>query len=141
MYKNVSPVVQLLGLALIRGSESTGNIVSAENIIINNSYIYTSGIGLLFRCASGLVPSGNSSIELGGIYFRGTMIHNGICDGPVIQPRGANLSSFVGVVDVHLCRALTADDEGVYTCTMRNSSMELQSLRVGVYLTGRGKLQ
>ena len=42
---------------------------------------------------------------------------------------------------LHLCEAsLTAATEGVYSCTMMNSSMMNQTMRVGVYFYGRSEL-
>ena len=96
--------------------------------------------GLLFRCITGLGPGRNSNGELGGLYFSGTQIPGGPCDGPGIQSRGATITNFVGAINIWLCEEFTADLEGVYTCNMRNSSMLYQSMRVGVYFASRSRL-
>ena len=94
----------------------------------------------MFRCVSGLGPTGRNNIELGRLVRAdGTLVRNGGCDGAVIQPRGATISNYVGIINVFLCRRFTTRDEGVYTCTMRNSSMVHQSVRIGVYMPGRSK--
>ena len=108
-------------------------------MIEDYSRISPMGTGLLFRCISGLGPTSNNNIELGGLLFGSTMIQGGGCDGPVIQPRGATISNFIGVINVLLCRSLNTNSEGVYTCTMRNSSMMEESVRVGVYLSSRSE--
>ena len=130
------------GIALVGGPESTRNsLISASNII--NDYTSISpvgGTGLLFRCVTGLGPSGDDdNDELGSLYFNGSMIPNGECSNGVIQARGAPISSKVGVLNVFLCTYLTSNTEGVYTCNMRNSEMTTESMRVGVYRTVRSK--
>ena len=130
------------GIAIIGGPESTGSSdVSASNMIEDYSVIRPMGTGLLFRCISGLGPTSNNNIELGELLFGSTMIQGGGCNGPVIQPRGATISNFIGVINVFLCKSLSANtnSEGVYTCMMRNSSMMEESVRVGVYLSSRSK--
>ena len=97
------------------------------------------GTGLLFRCVSGLGPTSNDNTELGGLLFGSTMIQDGECNGPVIQQRGATISSFVGIINVLLCATLTTNSEGVYTCMMRNSSMMEESVKVGVYFPSRSE--
>ena len=129
------------GIAIIGGPESTGSSdVSASNMIEDYSRIIPMGTGLLFRCISGLGPTSNDNTELGGLLFGSTMIQDGQCNGPVIQPRGATISSFIGVINVLLCSSLNTNNEGVYTCMMRNSSMMEESVRVGVYLSSRSEL-
>ena len=96
--------------------------------------------GILFRCVTGLGPSGNSNEELGQVSFNGNQISHGLCDGPVVQPRGANIANLIGVINVELCSTtFTVNEEGVYTCTIRNSSMVDQTVRVGVYLPVRSE--
>ena len=113
--------------------------MSTSNVIEDYSSISPMSTGLLFRCVSGLGPTSNDNIELGGLRFGSTMIQDGECNGPVIQQRGATISNFVGVINVLLCTALTTNNEGVYTCMMRNSSMMDESVRVGVYLPSRSE--
>lgn len=131
------------GVTLVGGKESTGNdAVSATNVITNYHHITARTHGLLFRCVSGLGPAtGDRNIELGDLYFRSERISNGDCNGPHLQPRGATISNYVGVINVFLCHDPTLDDEGVYTCTMTNSNMAEESVRVGIYLPGRSKVK
>ena len=108
-------------------------------MIEDYSTIRPMGTGLLFRCVSGLGPTSNDNTELGGLLFGSTMIQDGECNGPVIQQRGATISNFIGVINVLLCSSLNTNNEGVYTCVMRNSSMMEESVRVGVYLSSRSE--
>ena len=99
-------------------------------------------MGLLFRCVTGLGPSGGeNNADLGRLYFRNSVIASGGCTGGrVIQARGGTLSNLVGVINVHYCEGLTnGAAEGVYTCTIRNSSMMEESIRVGVYSRRRSE--
>ena len=78
---------------------------------------------------------------LGGWYFDGTVIPNsgeqGPCASDVIQVRpGAGTA---GVINIFQCGAFSTSVEGVYTCIMMNSSMMTQSVRLGVYFTGRSE--
>jgi len=130
-----------VGITIVGGPESTGSgDISSSNMIADYSSISPLGTGLLFRCASGLGPSGNDNTELGELLFGSTMISNGSCNGPVIQHRGASIGNLIGVINVFLCSALTTNDEGVYTCMMMNSSMVDESVRVGVYLSSRSEI-
>ena len=121
--------------------ETTGsNEISDSNRISNYSSESPDSNGVLFRCITGLGPSGNSNDELGELYFNGELIPSGPCDGPGIQSRGATIANIVGAINIFLCStAFTATLEGVYTCTMRNSTMLYQSMRVGVYFATRSK--
>ena len=133
----------LLGIELVGGLRTTGsNTVGSSNIVDDYSAIRwnnNSRRGLLFRCVTGLGPSGNSNEELGQVSFNGTQISHGLCDGPVVQQRGANIAKFIGVINIRTCSAFTINEEGVYTCTIRNSSMVNQTVRVGVYLPVRSE--
>ena len=90
---------------------------------------------------TGLGPSGYDNGVLGGWYFNGTMIPNSCelepCSSDVIQVRPGSLTA--GISNIHQCGAFSASVEGVYTCTMMNSSMMDQSVRLGVYFTGRSE--
>ena len=97
------------------------------------------------RCVTGLGPTSTSNGAngaLGGLYFNGNMIPNSgeqaSCSSDVIQVRpGATLA---GVTNIYQCETFSTNVEGIYTCTMMNSSMMNQSVRFGVYFTGRSKL-
>ena len=96
---------------------------------------------LIARCVTGLGPSGSDDNNaLGGLHFNGNRISNGACDSSTaIQSNGAPINDFVGVMNLYQCEPLQPSEEGVYTCMMMNSSMMLQSMRLGVYLSGRSK--
>ena len=108
--------------------------VTARNVLNNNSVIYLDGNNedhinkTLFRCASG---EGISGLNL---YFNHTLLARKSCNG-FVEPRGANRSTYPGVLNAHVCRLFNTSTEGVYTCSMMN-----QNVSVGVYLHGRSKL-
>ena len=133
-----------VGIAITGGVESTGsNEITSNNRILDYSFINPiSGLGLLFHCVTGLGPTGGeNNADLGRLYFNNSVITNGECTGgQVIQARGGTVNSLVGVINVHYCEGLTnGAAEGVYTCTIRNSSMIDESIRVGVYSRGRSE--
>ena len=144
MYRGVFTV----GVAVTRNS-----FTDATDFLTDYSYIYVSDspdvIGvLLARCLTGLSPTGtdmNANAELGGWYFNGTMIPNSdVTQGcgnreavGVIQARPGLTTA--GVSNLRQCSTFTIALEGIYTCTMMNSSMMNQSVRLGVYFTGRSE--
>ena len=93
---------------------------------------------------TGLGPDGTirgANDVLGGWYFNGIMIPNrdeqGPCASDVIQVRpGANTA---GISNIRQCGAFSTNVEGIYTCTMMNSSMMNQSVRLGVYFAVRSE--
>ena len=118
---------------------------ASATALTDYSYITASGSSrmLLARCLTGLGPNGtvlNANDILGGWYFNGTKRNNGVrCPqaGAIIQPiSGANVA---GLIALFQCRQFTTDTEGVYTCTISNSSMMDQSVRLGIYLDGRSE--
>ena len=134
-----TPVVITVGVAV------TDSTSSLAGVLTDYSYINAPGNGnLIARCLTGLGPSGTSNGAngvLGGWYFDGTMIPNsgeqGPCGSDVIQVRpGANTA---GISNIRQCQAFSTIVEGIYTCTMRNSSMLNQSVRLGVYFIGRSE--
>ena len=148
MYRGVFTV----GVAVTRN-----NLTDATDFLTDYSYIHASGSPgsgvLLARCVTGLGPnrtSSNANGDLGGWYFNGTMIPNsGVkqeCGSPAvnnnpavgaIQARpGVNTA---GVINLRQCDPFTIALEGIYTCTMRNSSMMNQSVRLGVYFSVRSE--
>ena len=96
---------------------------------------------LLTRCLSGLGPHSNDNGDLGGLYFKGTMIPNspeqGPCSSDVVQVRPGG--SLAGVTNIRQCGPFTTAAEGVYTCAMMNSAMMNQSVRFGIYFSGRSE--
>ena len=61
----------------------------------------------------------------------------GPCSSDVIQarPRGGT----AGVMNIFQCGAFSTSVEGIYTCTMMNSSMMNQSVKLGVYFAVRSE--
>ena len=130
------------GVKITGGTVELGDgSITASNILNDYSFIYLTEMNLrrfLFRCSSGL--SSNSNDNIGNVYFNDMLLTTGNCNG-FVEPRGAKIKS-PGVFNVHLCESkkLTTSTEGIYTCTLKNSSMMNQSVNVGVYLQGRSKL-
>jgi len=133
----------IIGVAITGGVDTTAsNAVTSSNIINDYSHVFAidpNDPDLFFRCVTGLGPTGNNNAETGDLYFNDVLIPHGGCDGPVVQSRGATINNFVGVINVFLCRRFTSNEEGIYRCTMRNSDMVDESVRVGVYLLGRSE--
>ena len=101
--------------------------------------------GVALRCATGLGPPGiSSNLALGGWYFSGMQIFVGSsCSGEsnsVFQVRSANRRNFPGIINLYPCGPLSVDEEGIYSCMIMNSSMMVQTARVGLYLRGRSEL-
>ena len=122
--------------------------LNSANAIADYSFITamngTSVDARIARCLSGVGPSSTATGAngvLGGLYFNGTMIPNSgeqaECSSDVIQVRPGG--SVAGLTNIHQCGAFTTATEGVYTCTMMNSSMMNQSVRFGIYFTGRSE--
>ena len=138
--------VFILGIAVIGVIPGGSNAIVSANAIGDYSYINAreSSFGVqIVRCVTGLGPSdSNDNNDIGSFYFNGTSIPFGHC-GPstsIVQPRGAgNLDTSVGIINIGQCRDFSTTAEGIYTCTMTNSSMVDQSVRFGVYFTGRSE--
>ena len=91
----------------------------------------------------------DSNTVLGGWYFNGAQLFvpsgGGACeqielsDGEIFLVRGANGRRYPGVINLYLCGTFTTNEEGVYSCIMMNSSMMEQTVRVGVYFSGRSE--
>jgi len=92
--------------------------------------------GAVIRCISGLGPSTNEEKgRFGGWYFRGQKIIIGRhCDSQFIQH-----SENPGIAPLNPCGPLSPDEEGVYSCIMMNSSMMVETRRMGLYVNGRSK--
>ena len=115
------------------------NLVRSDNVLDDYSVIYLNGNEqnrhILFRCVSGLGL--NSNREIGDLYFNNAALPDDTCNGFVIAEGANNLDRYPGVYNARLCRSLTTSTEGIYTCRLMNSSMMYQSVRVGVYFSGR----
>ena len=144
MYRGVFTV----GVA-VTSSLQNNNLISA-NVLTDYSYINArSGNpngAQVARCVTGLGPTGtgnNANDVLGGLYFNGNKIPAlappSSCsdNSEVIQVRLGG--SLAGVFNFHQCGAFTTDNEGVYTCTVMNSLMMNESVRFGIYLSGRSE--
>ena len=142
VYRDVFTV----GIALIRVTDTSGNAIVSANAI--DDYSYVNGRSIFWyqiaRCVTGLGPSdGEDNSAIGGVYFGGSSVSSvGCADGSsaAVQARPAiYLNKNLGVINIVQCRAFTTTVEGIYTCIMINSSMMEQSIRFGVYSTGRSE--
>ena len=116
------------------------NTVHSDNVLDDYSVIYVNGneqIGVvLFRCITALGPSGSDTNSvIGNLYFGNTTICT--CNGFVMGEGANNVFRHPGVYNARVCGNPTISTEGVYTCRLKNSSMMYQSVRVGVYFSGR----
>ena len=141
MYRGIFTV----GIALIGVTDN--NLIVSANALTDYSYVnarasVTTGIQIA-RCATGLGPSApDDNSAVGGVYFNGNGIPNVGCSdssSPIIRQQPTNLYNLVGVINMVQCTTLTTAVEGIYTCIMMNSSMMNESIRFGVYFTGRSK--
>ena len=143
MHVRINIVALILGVNITGGtvgttvmSDGTG-VVQASNVLGDNSVIYleysTQINGILFRCVTGYQPS-NPTI-IGDLYLNDTILPKGMCSGLVKVGNDRN----PGVLNANICGNLTTSTEGIYTCRLMNSSMMYQSMRVGVYFSGRSK--
>jgi len=151
-------MIYILGIAVTGASNIATDLV-ANNLFIDNSYI-TQPFTLasdksILRCISGLGPTGSyiddfgdiipyGNTVLGGWYFNEIRLFvpgggSGCQFGHVFEVRGANGRNYPGVINLYLCRTFTTNEEGVYSCIMLNSSMMNQTMRVGVYFSGRSE--
>ena len=119
------------------------NEVRASNVLNDYSVIYYNNHNFyicpdceentLFRCVSGI-----KLYDIRNLYFNDIPLANDECNGFIIA-RTADVKEQPGILNVWLCGTLNTKTEGVYTCTLRNSSMMNQSMSVGIYLSGRSK--
>ena len=141
-----------LGVKLIGGTEGTiaggmgdgSTFPSADNVLDDYTYILMDGSeadnAILFRCATGLGPSGGDSNDvIGDMYLNNMLLTEQMCNGFVIPQGVRNVLNFPGTYQARTCGALTINTEGVYTCTLTNSSMMSQSVSIGVYFSGRSE--
>ena len=140
-----------LGVKLIGGTEGTiamsmgdgTNFPSADNILDNYTYVLLNGSekndAILFRCATGLGPSNaDTNDDIGALYHNNMLLADNMCNG-FVTAQGPNTFRFPGLYQARVCGSLTTGTEGVYTCTLTNSSMMDQSVSIGVYFSGRSK--
>ena len=132
----------VLGIIITRAVNIATDFVTGNQIAdYSFTQSFTSDPSLaFFRCASGLGPGSDPNTILGGWYFNGIEIpiRQG-CTGPIFEVRGANGRNYPGVINLYLCGTFTTTEEGVYECRMMNSSFMEQTMRVGVYFSGRSE--
>ena len=135
------------GIAMTGASNISTDLVSS-NQITDYSFVTQpfalDPFNVILRCASGLGPSGSDrNVVLGGWYLNGNQLliptGNPVCGFDVLEVRGANNQNYPGVINLYLCGTFSTTEEGVYSCIMVNSSMMNQTMRVGVYLSGRSE--
>ena len=122
------------------------NAVQASNVLDDYTYILLDDSErdnhLLFRCSTGLGPAGSDTNDvIGDLYYNNMLLPDGVCNG-FMQTEGAtDIARFPGTYNVRVCDngILTTSTEGVYTCILTNSSMMDQSVRIGLYLSGRSE--
>ena len=121
------------------------NRVQASNVLDDYSVIYLNGEedeGILFRCVTGLGPTCDDDGKICGNRRLGNFFYNDLlltnCSSSV-EVQEPNASRLPGVLNAALCGPPTTSTEGVYTCTLMNSSMMYQSMSVGIYFSGRSK--
>ena len=126
---------------------SGGNTITLTRALTDYSYIGARDSGVssgvhIARCVTGLGPSATEdNNDLGRVYFNGSRLAFETCGGSsrLVHPRAAGLGN-PGVINVIQCSTpVTTDVEGIYTCTMMNSSMMEQSIRFGVYFNARSE--
>ena len=130
---------------MTRASDIAADLVSS-NQIIDYSFVRApfllDSFNAILRCASGLGPSvGGRNKALGGWYFKGAQlpVAQNSCRGPIFEVLGANSRRYPGIINLYLCGTFTTTEEGIYSCIMMNSSMMNQTMRVGVYFSGRSE--
>ena len=145
MYRGVFTI----GIAMIRTESGIGaNTITSARALTDYSYIsardsdVSSGVQIA-RCVTGVGPSATEdNSDLGGVYFNGNRLPFETCGGSsrLVHPRAAGLGN-PGVINVIQCSTpFTTDVEGIYTCTMMNSSMMNESVSFGVYFNIRSEL-
>ena len=131
-------------IAMGQGDET--NLVRASNVLDDYTYIFLNGSEqdnhILFRCSTGLGPAGgNNNSVIGKLYYNNTPLPHGVCNGFIEAEGTLNVRRYPGTYQACVCDngRLTTSTEGVYTCTLTNSSMMDQSVRIGLYLSGRSE--
>ena len=121
----------------------TSNTLTLANALTDYSYVNARDGDArikpqMARCLTGLGPSGNDANSvLGGWYFNGRMITNRVqCNEIITSIPGGVVA---GVININQCGTFSTAAEGVYTCTMINSSMMNESVRLGIYFSDRSE--
>ena len=136
-----------VGIALIGVMPSGSNAIVSANAIGDYSYV-NARVGIsqgvqIARCVTGLGPiSTDNNDAVGGMDFKGNRLQIGRCTdsfSAIIQPQPAGNLNNLAVINIQQCREFTSTVEGIYTCVMINSSMMEQSIRFGVYFSGRSE--
>ena len=136
---------------MYRGVFSVGVMVTRESLILADaitdySYVNAEDGDIVARCLTGLGPDGtgvSANNILGGFSFNDTRIINSgetascALASDTIQIRPGSITA--GVINMRRCGTFTTAAEGIYTCTMMNSSMMNQSVRFGIYFTARSE--
>ena len=137
----------IVGVALIGVMSGGSNAIVSANAIDNYSYVNARDSGVpqgvqIARCVTGLGPGASEdNSALGGVYFNGSRLAFESCGGSsrLVHPRAAGLGN-LGVINIMQCNtSFTTTLEGIYTCTMINSSMMEQSIKFGVYFNVRSE--
>ena len=135
MYRYVFTV----GVAVIRGDSYALSDALIDYSYINARNKFGSNV-IIARCLTGLGPNGTDrNGVLGGWYFNGNSIPNGeySCGSATVEPLPGGITAVF--INIHQCTQFSTAAEGVYTCKMMNSSMMNESVRLGVYFTGRSE--
>ena len=134
MYRGVFTV----GVAVTRGTSLT-----LADALTDYSYIHVEGgsvsnMLIRARCLTGLSPSVNDNGVLGGWWHpNGSKLPNRVvCRDIITSIPGGTIA---GVINLHQCAAFSTAAEGVYTCTIMNSSMINESIKLGIYFTNRSE--
>ena len=152
MYRGVFTVgIALIGVMYDSDGTRISNAIVSANALNDYSYVNARN-GLisismqLARCVTGLGPSDtDDNSALGGVYFNGSGVADVSCSdssSPIIRQQAAGLNN-LGVINMVQCmdEEFSTSAEGIYTCTMMNSVMMNESIRFGIYFSGRSESQ
>ena len=137
-----------VGIALIEvmvSDDAVDNAIVSANAITDYSYVNDRNDNnvQLTRCATGLGPnSTDDNTAIGGVYFNENRLLNIRCSdssSPILRMQSGYFGNVVGVIQIVQCRPFSTAAEGIYTCIMMNSSMMNESIRFGVYFSGRSE--
>jgi len=142
------PSISILGIAVTTVHEEGPSVdLIPDNQLVDYSFITTPitlSRDVMLRCSSGLGPPGSDgNIDLGGWYFEGTLLpfssFSDRCKIASLEMAGGHGVRNPGVINAYLCGPFTITEEGIFECHMMNSSMINQTMRVGVYFSGRSE--